>query len=74
MKYSNAGDIWVAITWHNKKLGMLVKDNGNGFNVATIKRGNGLKSLYARAAEIKGTMQIISAIQEGTTVSLHCLV
>ncbi len=74
VKYAQAADIWVNIELHNKRLDMLIRDNGSGFNETTIREGNGLKSLRARAAEIKGTLQIDTVKGEGTTVLLQCMV
>lgn len=74
VKYADAADIWVAIELHNKKLDMLIRDNGKGFIETAIKEGNGLKSLRARAIEIKGAMKINTVTGEGTAVSLHCLI
>jgi signal transduction histidine kinase/ligand-binding sensor domain-containing protein len=74
VKYSNAGTIWVQVELQHKKLAMTVKDDGKGFNEATIKKGNGLKNLHTRAKEIKGTFAIDTIEGKGTTVSLNCII
>jgi signal transduction histidine kinase len=74
VKYSNAQNIWVQLSLQNKNLSMLIKDDGNGFDEATVKKGNGLKNLHIRAVEIKGTIAVDSVEGKGTTVSLVCIV
>jgi signal transduction histidine kinase len=74
VKYSNAQNIWVQLGLQSKNLSLIIKDDGNGFDEATIKKGNGLKNLQTRAAEIKGTIAVDSGEGKGTTVSLVCTV
>ncbi len=72
VKYAHADAVWVKIILQNKRLIMTIIDEGSGFDEATVKKGNGLKNLYTRAAEIKGSMLINSAADKGTTVTLGC--
>ena len=72
VKYAHADAVWVKIIFQNKRLIMTIIDEGRGFDEATVKKGNGLKNLYTRAAEIKGSMLINSAAGKGTTVTLNC--
>ncbi len=74
VKYSNARNIWVNLNLKNKNLTLSVKDDGNGFDETTVRKGNGLKNLHTRATEIKGIVTIDSAEGKGTTVSLDCTV
>lgn len=74
VKYSNARNIWVQLSLQNKNLSMHIKDDGNGFDEATVKKNNGLKNLHTRAVEIKGTIAVDSVEGKGTTVSLVCTV
>jgi len=73
VKYSGTEAIWVKIEMSNKKLMMLIKDEGKGFDEASIIKGNGLKNMQSRAKEIKGTVAIDSIAGKGTTVSLQCM-
>jgi ligand-binding sensor domain-containing protein/two-component sensor histidine kinase len=74
VKYSGAKNIWVLLRLQNKKLALTVKDDGEGFEEGTIKKGNGLKNIRSRAKEIKGVVIIDSAEGKGTTVSLNCII
>jgi signal transduction histidine kinase len=51
---------------------MTVHDNGNGFDEAIIKKGNGLRNMKIRAAHIAGQLNVHSAEGKGTTVELTC--
>jgi signal transduction histidine kinase len=57
---------------------MVVRDNGKGFyqlsgaepSGTEYLGGNGIKNMYARANEIQATLNVRSAINEGTTITL----
>jgi signal transduction histidine kinase len=58
---------------------MTISDNGKGFSITNssegIKlldgnRGNGLRNMQLRAAEMKGTLSLKSQPGEGTSVEL----
>ena len=74
VKYSGATTIWVNIEILNRKLLLTIKDDGKGFDAATVVKGNGLKNMHFRTAEINGTITIDSVEGGGTTVSLQCIV
>jgi len=69
-KYAGAKNIWIELSLNDKEINLLVKDDGNGFNEVTARRGNGLKNFEARAKEINGNIAIDSKEESGTTVSL----
>jgi signal transduction histidine kinase/ligand-binding sensor domain-containing protein len=72
VKYANTDTVWVKLILQHKKLVMTITDAGVGFEETIVKKGNGLKNLYSRAAEINGSLHITSAAGEGTTITLHC--
>jgi signal transduction histidine kinase len=48
-----------------------IRDDGCGFDPATVKRGEGLqRSIEARVRDIGGRVEIVSTLQEGTEVRL----
>ncbi len=71
-KYAEATHVSVHISYLNKQLQMLIRDNGKGFDTETVKRGNGLKNMQKRAQEIKGHLSIVSAPLAGTEIKLMC--
>jgi ligand-binding sensor domain-containing protein/signal transduction histidine kinase len=49
-------------------LTLTLKDDGSGFDPATVKRGNGLTNMATRAARLNGKLEIHSATGQGTTL------
>ena len=49
---------------------MELSDNGKGFDIDNIKRGNGLNNLEKRAKEIGGQIDIKSETGKGTCINL----
>jgi two-component sensor histidine kinase len=68
-KYSRARKVTVHVMLQNKKLVLMVKDNGIGFNIADAD-GNGLGNMQKRADAMNGIISIQSKEDEGTTVRL----
>jgi two-component system, NarL family, sensor kinase len=48
-----------------------IRDNGVGFDEDRVRKGNGIKNLYRRAAEMNSKLQILSQAGRGTTISLE---
>jgi two-component system, NarL family, sensor histidine kinase UhpB len=70
VKYSGTEKIAVSAANGNNVLTMIVKDEGKGFDVGTIIKGNGLENIQTRAASVGGKLIIDSAPGTGTTVKL----
>lgn len=70
IKYSGATQITVDIIPAGKKIQITVADNGKGFDEATVKKGYGLKNMQYRAAQIKYTVELVSAVGNGTRASI----
>jgi signal transduction histidine kinase len=74
VKYSRATIIELAVK-ENKtegKLEFTVIDDGRGFDIATVKTGNGLSNMQKRADEIGAKLVLQSKENEGTSVCLQC--
>jgi len=69
-KYSNATILKMSFLLHEGFLDISIYDDGNGFDMNTVKRGNGLENMQKRADEIGAHCQIQSAPQQGCTISL----
>jgi signal transduction histidine kinase len=70
VKYSGAGNIYVNLQVQGNNLVMTITDDGVGFNVETVRKGNGLKNLHARAEMIGAGLTLTSRPGEGTTIEL----
>ena len=74
VKYSNADTAHFSLKEEGKYLTMIIKDNGNGFDVSTSPKGNGLNNMKKRASEMGGKLWIESFPGSGTTIQLKVAV
>ena len=70
VKYSDCHFIRSAIHLDKSILKMQISDDGNGFDIAHAKNGNGLINMQKRAAAHKGTCSIRSKEGEGTEIEM----
>jgi signal transduction histidine kinase len=70
VKYAEASQIDLILNLKSRFLKMEISDNGKGFDIDNIKRGNGLNNLEKRAKEIGGQITIKSEPGKGTCVNL----
>ncbi len=70
-KYSKATMVVIRVGLHNKRLILLVEDNGAGFDTEKADNGNGLGNMQKRADAMKGRLQFLSKPGEGTHVTLN---
>ena len=71
LKYSGASKIEVRFSVVSKKtMSMQVNDDGKGFDINVIKKGNGLDNMHTRATEINGKLKINSHPGAGTEISV----
>ena len=69
MKYADASIITVNAKMNNNRIKIVIQDNGVGFDVSTIEKGNGLQNMQKRMEEIGGNFTIIST-NEGTSIEI----
>jgi signal transduction histidine kinase len=65
IKHSGGKKLEVSAVLVNKLLIFDIADDGAGFNTAVVSRGNGLKNIRQRVAEIGGKVSIESAAGKG---------
>jgi nitrate/nitrite-specific signal transduction histidine kinase len=70
VKYAEASQIDLHLNLKSRFLKMEISDNGKGFDLDKIKRGNGLNNLEKRAKEIGGQIDIKSEPGKGTCINL----
>lgn len=68
IKSAKTSEITIQLIYRTYKLSVSIEDNGDGFDLAEVKKGMGLASMEERALELKGTFEIDSAPQQGTTI------
>ena len=70
LKHANATEIKVRVSEQNDKLKFMVSDNGNGFDINTAEKGNGLLNMQKRVQEIGGELTIASNVNKGTQIMI----
>ena len=70
LKYAKASKIEVTVLKELSNFVFRINDNGIGFDVEKIERGNGLNNMEKRAKEINGELIIQSEEDKGTSVKL----
>jgi len=70
VKYSGCRFINAEISLKNHQLQMIISDDGNGFDINTIKKGNGLSNMQKRTTANGGTFTITSSAGEGTEIAV----
>src|SRR4029079_4060811 len=70
-KYSMSKLAIIQIAARQHRLVLMIKDDGNGFDVNAADNGNGLGNMQKRASSLKGRLQLQSKPGEGTTVILN---
>jgi signal transduction histidine kinase len=68
IKYSGATEVAITIEPQGNHLVIIIADNGRGFDLRQLKRGNGLNIMRHRLDEIGGHCEIDSRLGAGTSV------
>ena len=69
-KYAGCKSLWVEMKLNQNTVTLKIIDNGKGFDMANIAKGNGMFNMKKRAEMLKGALTVISSVGEGTTVNL----
>ena len=70
-KYSGAANTYVMIWNRENNLKMTIRDDGSGFEMKTVKAGNGLTNMQQRAELMKARFNLESIPGKGTIVELE---
>jgi signal transduction histidine kinase/ligand-binding sensor domain-containing protein len=71
LRHSGAQNVKAsAVLNHDNYISIAVEDDGKGFDMATVKSGNGMRNINNRAKKINGVIETRSSISEGTSVTL----
>ncbi len=70
IKYSNAALLEICVEEKQGSVEISLKDDGDGFDIEKVNRGNGLNNMQKRAEEINGVLNITSQPWEGCVISL----
>ena len=70
-KHSDAKKISIQLFDKDHHIGMIIKDDGRGFDTSRTFSGNGMSTLKKRIGELNGNLKIHSQIDVGTVVELE---
>jgi ligand-binding sensor domain-containing protein/two-component sensor histidine kinase len=70
VKYSEAKNIVIQILKYGRHYKMKIKDDGNGFEMSKVRKGNGLINMRTRAERMHAELKIDSAPGQGTVIDL----
>ena len=70
IKYANASQTTISITNHKNSINILVEDDGKGFDIEKVdsKKSTGLSNIKKRINNLKGTFDLDSYPNKGTSV------
>jgi signal transduction histidine kinase len=71
VKYSNGSNIFFSMLKKDNMVALEIKDDGKGFDMNSIEKGNGLINMEARAAELNADLDVLSKRGIGTCIKLH---
>jgi signal transduction histidine kinase len=69
-KHARARRVDINVNVTSRAFQLQVSDDGVGFDAGLVRKGNGLKNLQRRAADLKGALEFRSQPGAGTTVTL----
>jgi ligand-binding sensor domain-containing protein/signal transduction histidine kinase len=72
VKYSHASRLALTVHQSDHEIEFTITDNGDGFDMTTVKKGNGLINMRKRAEEAGAILSVRSAPGEGTIILLQC--
>lgn len=70
LKYSKARLLRITVQLRDNNLVISIQDNGVGFDMQTVKKGNGLDNFQKRAAEMKAGYTLQTAPGSGCIITL----
>lgn len=69
-KYSQSPTAAIHFTYSNNRLQLLIKDEGVGFTVDGVLKGNGLQNMKTRATEMNAELLVNSGAGKGTAINI----
>jgi PAS domain S-box-containing protein len=69
-KHARAEEVQVDLAFHQERVRLSIRDDGEGFDVKERKRGFGLTSMRERARILGGRLSVSSGTGRGTTIQV----
>jgi signal transduction histidine kinase len=70
VRHASATEVELQMNQSDHRLEIVIADNGRGFDLNSVRRGNGLTNLYERLEALNGQCHVEARPGKGTTVKL----
>ncbi len=71
LKYAKANNVTLDMTMRSRNvLQLVLRDDGIGFDIKTIKKGNGITNMHVRAERLNGRLYFDTRTGKGTIITL----
>lgn len=71
LKHAEAKTVDIHLSFISSELSLLFEDNGRGFDSTKVSKGIGSQNMQNRVTDLKGQINIDSAIGRGTVISIE---
>jgi len=71
IKHAEATEVIVQVTVEDEQVEIIVEDDGKGFDTSHVKGGIGLANIQSRVEYLKGSLEIDSQINRGSTFLIN---
>jgi signal transduction histidine kinase len=71
VKHAEASHVKIQIKYQSRKLSVCIADNGKGFDLNKINKGNGLDSMNQRINQLNGKIEILPNLPKGSLVKFE---
>jgi signal transduction histidine kinase len=71
VKYANASKVDISLTANNEWIWLNYSDDGDGFDLNTVKKGLGLRNLEGRSNKLGGGFKVNSESKSGFHAEIH---
>jgi len=70
LKHSHCTELSLCVEYGGGMLKVIVRDNGLGFDPAKVSKGKGLGTMKMRSEQIGASLELMSRIEEGTSIAI----
>lgn len=71
VKHAEASHVKIQIKYQSRKLSVCIADNGKGFDLNKINKGNGLDSMNQRINQLNGKIEFLPNLPKGSLVKFE---
>lgn len=71
LKHANCSHMDIKLVVVEQEMALTIRDNGVGFDLHHIRRGNGLNNMHKRAQDIGGNLTLYAEEGKGTTITFR---